>query len=280
MSGPETYYYRSTVSCHCAQSSYIIVIIINIVHWHFSSFSCFSVLVELPAGMKDRTPLVFLLLYSRALPVFSLFLSLGSGDNYGIICGFYDRVVLQPEVQISYQSVCENNCQTFIENCVKKMSKICRMAHEKELDDSFCKENNPDIYCRTSLKSDSCVSCRQIPIERTTLVPRTVKKVNDTLNKRWLVKLWVLFSSENLRYWRAGRACTWWPGPGPERLHEHNNKTETVSFIIYYFKIELKYYLQRNIGKYLYKSFRIECHFVNICTRLSLHNLWLGMVQC
>ena len=130
------------------------------------------------AGMKDKTPLVFLLLYLRVLPVFSLFLSLGSGDNFGIICGFYDRVVLQPEVHTSYQSVCENNCQTFIENCVKKMNKICKMAQEKELNGhSFCKENHPDIYCRTSLKSESCVSCRQIPIEKTTMVARTVKKV-------------------------------------------------------------------------------------------------------
>ena len=132
--------------------------------------------------MKDKTPaVIFLLLSSTALPVFSLFLSLGSGDTFGIICGFYDRVVLIPEVETSYQSICENNCQTVVNNCVKKMNKICKMVQEKELNDSFCKENHPDIYCRTSLKSDSCVSCRKIPIEKTSLVARTVKKVRHII---------------------------------------------------------------------------------------------------
>ena len=132
--------------------------------------------------MKDRTPAVILLLFSSTpLSVFSLFLSLGSGDNFGVICGSYDRVVFLPEVQTSYQYVCENNCQTFIDNCVKKMNKICKMVEEKKLNDSFCKENHPDIYCRTSLKSDSCVSCRKIPIEKTSLVARTVKKVRHII---------------------------------------------------------------------------------------------------
>ena len=126
--------------------------------------------------MPDTTLLV-LLLYSSPLPVLSLFLSLGSAETHGIICGFYDRVVFVPEVHTSYESLCQNNCQTFIANCVKKMLKICQMVEEKELNDSFCKENDPDIYCRTSLKPDSCNSCKRVAREKTVMVARTVKKV-------------------------------------------------------------------------------------------------------
>ena len=158
--------------------------------------------------MKGRSATVpLLLLISTPPSVFSLFLSLGSGDTYGIICGFYERVIFLPEVETSYKYICENNCQTVIENCVKKMNKICKMVQEKELNDSFCKENHPDIYCRTSLKSDSCVSCKKIPIEKTTMVPRTVKKVRHDINVS-LYDNWELFCSENLWYWRVRGSST------------------------------------------------------------------------
>ena len=130
--------------------------------------------------MKDNIILVFLLIYSRAPSISCLFFSLGSGETFGLICGFYERMVYLPEVQTYYESVCENNCQTIIDNCVNKMNKICKMVHQKKIDGSFCKENHPDVYCRTSLKPDNCISCMEIPKIKTTLVPRTVMKVRLT----------------------------------------------------------------------------------------------------
>ena len=137
---------------------------------------------ELKVEMQDISLVslvVFLLVYSPPPQASSLFLSIGSGDTYGIICGFYDKVVYLPEVQTYYESVCENNCETVIQNCVKKMNRICSMAEQKRLENSFCKENHADTYCRSGLKSDMCYSCQDLPREKTIFVPRTVKKVRQ-----------------------------------------------------------------------------------------------------
>ena len=140
---------------------------------------CSAVCLDLCWGeMQYSVLLVFLLLHLQP-PVSSLFLSLGSGDSYGTICGVYDKVVYLPELRTFYEKVCENNCQTVIENCVNKMNQICSIVHQKQLDDSFCTENYPDTYCRTRLKLGSCFSCVEIPRRETALVPRTIKKVRQ-----------------------------------------------------------------------------------------------------
>ena len=83
----------------------------------------------------------------------AIFLTLGSGQTYGIICGEYNQVGYFPVKEKYYENVCENNCQFVIDNCVKKMRSICNMSKQvNAVGDNFCEFNKPNEYCKQHLR--------------------------------------------------------------------------------------------------------------------------------
>ena len=130
--------------------------------------------------MDLKIVFITLLTFSSKL---SLYFSLGSGDTFGIICGTYKTVAYVPLKEKYYVKECDNNCDIAINNCEKKMEKICNIdPHQyNHLNRDFCSLEKPRSYCQKRLTYGECSkSCRRVTRERTRIVPRSVTKVSET----------------------------------------------------------------------------------------------------
>ena len=113
-----------------------------------------------------------------------LYFSLGSGETFGIICGTYKTVAYIPVKEKYYVKECDKNCAIAIQNCQKKMERICSInPHQyNHLNRDFCSVEKPRSYCQSRLSYDECSkSCRRVTRERTRIVPRSVTKVSKVI---------------------------------------------------------------------------------------------------
>ena len=109
---------------------------------------------------------------------FCLYLSLGLDKTFGIICGTYHKIAYFPVQEDYYETACENDCKTIIDNCSRKMNKICQLRSKNQIVfNDFCDFNQPIKYCTENLRTNYCVSCKRVKKLRTKIVPKTVRKV-------------------------------------------------------------------------------------------------------
>ena len=86
--------------------------------------------------------ILFLVVFSATRESSGLYLSLGTSETFGIICGEYDVKAYFPVTEHVQENICENNCQLVIDNCAKKMKKICKIKamQQTHFHNKLCEE--------------------------------------------------------------------------------------------------------------------------------------------
>ena len=124
--------------------------------------------------------LVISLFFQKGL---CLYLSLGLDKTFGIICGTYDKIQYFPVKEDYYETVCDNDCKNIVNDCSRKMNKICQLRTKNQIMyNDFCDFNQSRKYCTENIRTNHCVSCKKVKKMKTKIVPKTIRKVRLDLD--------------------------------------------------------------------------------------------------